>query len=219
MRTDCPISPFSRYVLKPLCPLFKRLFRLLLGIKAEGQENIPKKGAYIIAANHRSYLDPPVIASVFPEPVFFVAKEELFRNKIFSIFLKHLAAIPIKRGGLDKEALRRSMKVLEAECRLCIFPEGRRADKGRFEKPKAGVGLLAIKSGVMVLPVYIEGTDEAMPKEAKVPRFFNKIRVIIGKPVRYRKEEICEEDPYQWVAEDIMRRIRELSESEKTSVA
>ncbi len=218
MSSDCPLSFFTRYILKPVCPLSKRLFRFIMGIEVEGVENIPKKGPYIIAANHRSYLDPPVIASVFPEPVFFVAKEELFKNKIASFFLRHLAAIPIKRGGMDKEALKKSMNILNAGCTLCIFPEGRRADKGKFERPKAGIGLLAVKSSAKILPVYIGGTDDAMPKDAKLPRLFNDIKVIIGKQMVYRKEDFEGGDPYKCIAEDIMDRIKELAINEKASV-
>ncbi len=219
IKKECPISPFSKYVLKPLCPVSKRIFRYILGIKAYGVENIPSGEPFIIAANHRSYLDPPVIASVFPEPVFFVAKEELFRNRIASLVLRHLAAIPIRRGGLDKEALKNSMKVLNAGCTLCIFPEGKRADKGKFLDPKPGIGLLALKSGVKIVPVYISGTDNSMPKDAKFPKLFSDIKVFIGEPVSYRKEHVKSEDPYMYVAEDIMRRIKEMAEGEKTLAA
>jgi len=213
MRRGCPVSFFSWYFIRPFCPLFKRLFRFIFGVKVSGAENIPAEGPFIIASNHRSYIDPPVIASVFPEPVFFVAKEELFRNPFIGFILKHLAAIPVKRGGMDKRALKSSLTVLKGGCYLCIFPEGTRAGKGTFLKPKPGVGMLVLKSGVKVIPVYLGGTDDVMPRGTLFPKLFGRIKVVIGKPVEYKKDNIPEEDPYQYVAEDIMRNIRELANS------
>ncbi len=213
MPKRCQLSLFSWYFIRPYCPLFKRLFRFIFGIKIQGAENIPKEGPFIIASNHRSYIDPPVIASVFPEPVFFVAKEELFRNPLAGFILKHLAAIPIRRGGMDKEALRNSLNILKGGCSLCIFPEGTRAGRGAFLKPKPGVGMLVLKSGVKVLPVYLGGTDDVMPRDSLLPKPFRDIKVVIGKPLEYRKDNISAGDPYRYVAEDIMKHIKELAES------
>jgi len=79
MTSRCPDTFTGRFFLKPLCPLGKRLFRRMFRLKVSGEENIPATGAYIVAPNHRSYIDPLVLNAVFPEPLFFLAKEELFR--------------------------------------------------------------------------------------------------------------------------------------------
>ncbi len=213
MPKNCPISFFTWYLIRPYCPIFKRLFHFLFGVKIYGADNIPDEGPFIIASNHRSYIDPPVIASVFPEPVFFVAKEELFKNPLSGFILKHLAAIPIRRGGMDKEALKSSLNILKGGCSLCIFPEGTRAGRRSFLKPKPGVGMLVLKSGVKVLPVYLGGTDDVMPRGSIFPKPFGKINVVIGKPLEYKKDNISAKDPYGYVAEDIMKHIKELAES------
>jgi len=211
---DHHFTRVERYLLRPLCPLGKLLFRKLMGISAEGTENIPE-GECIVASNHRSHLDPPVLNAVFPEPLIFLAKEELF-NPPLGWVIRHMRAVPVKRRG-DVEVLSLSLEFLKRGLKIAIFPEGTRARPGQFLKPKPGVGILAVKSGAPVLPVLIEGTDLSMPRGSKFPRPFGNIRVKIGKPFRAKD---FSDDPrgYREAAEEIMRRIQELSKESSSSL-
>jgi len=208
MSGGCPVSRFSKIFLAPFCPFTKRAFRSLFRIEAYGLENIPKEPC-IVASNHRSHLDPPVLNSVFPEPLRFLAKEELFKVPILGKLLPHMGALPVKRGSGDLEVLELALELMHFGCKVGIFPEGTRANPGEFLRPKLGVGLLAIKSQRPVLPVYIEGTDIVFPKGAKFPKPGHPIRVFIGKSKVYYDEDNLK--GYRSVAEDIMESIKELA--------
>ena len=205
---ECPTTWVGRYLLRPLCPLAKPLFRKVFRVQVFGLENLPERGGYIVASNHRSHLDPPVLNSVFPEPLFFVAKEELLRPPL-GLILRHMRAIPIRRGAGDVETLKKVQEILSMGCSVCIFPEGTRARPGEFLRPKSGVGLLAVRTGSPVVPVRIEGTDRVFPKGSKIPKPGNPIRVMIGKPKVYSGEESLK--TYRRVAEEIMEEIRNLT--------
>ncbi len=203
-----PDTVVGRYLLKPLCPYIKPIFRILLRVTTYGCENIPKGKAFIVASNHRSHLDPPLLNSVFPEPLTFLAKEELFKPPL-GWFIKHMRTIPVKRGKGDTSALETALELLSQGYPVAIFPEGTRAEPGNFLKPKIGVGLLAIKSKAPVIPVLIEGTDKILPRGSKIPRFFHSVKVFIGFPKTYVNQE---DNPrgYKKVALDIMEEIKKL---------
>jgi len=209
MRNDCYLSRFSKFFIAPFCPVIKPIFRSLFKIKVYGLEHIPE-GSYLVAPNHRSYLDPPVLNAVFPKHLTFIAKEELFRTPILGILLPHMSALPIKRGAGDVQTLKLALELLHAGCRLCVFPEGTRAKPGEFLKPKLGIGLLAVKSKKPVLPVYIDGTDKVLPRGKKIPSIGYPIRVFIGKPKRY---DFLEDNPkgYKAASNMIMEEIKKLS--------
>ncbi len=213
MPANCPVSSFARFFLAPFCPITKRLFRKLFRIEAYGLENIPKEPC-IVASNHRSHLDPPVLNAVFPEPLKFLAKEELFKVPLLGKLLPHMGALPVRRGSGDLEVLELAMELMHFGCKVCIFPEGTRANPNEFLKPKLGVGFLAIKSKRPVLPVYIDGTDKVFPKKAKFPKPGHPIRVFIGKPKIYKGEENIKS--YKLVAEDIMERIKDLANAKNS---
>jgi 1-acyl-sn-glycerol-3-phosphate acyltransferase (EC 2.3.1.51) len=111
-RHPCIKSFFANYVLKPLCPVVKPVFKAVFKIEVFGLENVPPEPC-IVASNHRSHLDPPVLNAVFPEPLIFVAKEELFKIPIFGKLISHMGAIPIKRGAGDVQALSTVLELLE----------------------------------------------------------------------------------------------------------
>ncbi|MFN3813503.1 MAG: lysophospholipid acyltransferase family protein [Aquificaceae bacterium] len=208
MSYSCPISLFSKILLAPFCPLTKTLFRNLFRISVYGLENLPKDNC-IVASNHRSYLDPPILNSVFPKHLIFLAKEELFRPP-FGYLLPHLGALPIRRGVGDTKALESLMELLNKGCSVCIFPEGTRAKSGEFLKPKLGVGYIAIKTKKPVVPVYLHGSDEVLPRGRLFPSFGKRISVLIGKPKAYAS---FDDDPkgYKEVSNLIMEEIKSLA--------
>lgn len=146
-----------------------------------GWEHVPAHGAYILACNHISNLDPVVMGISTPRRMHFMAKIELFRNPLRGWWLKQLWAFPIKRGEADFGALKEALKWLKKCHPVLIFPEGTRRMGETPLKPPPGSGFLALKSQAPVVPVYIKGTDAVMPPGAK---FFkrNPVTVTYGKP-------------------------------------
>ncbi len=184
----------------------KPLIKKLLCIHVEGSENFPEKGGFIIASNHRSHLDPPVINTVSPFPVMFMAKKELFDNPFIGWFVRGAGAIPVERKKKGTKALIKALELLKEGYVVGIFPEGTRAKPGEFLKPKPGIGLLISKAKVPVVPVKIEGTDKVFPKGAKFPKIgLYPIKVKVGKPIMFDNMENYEE-----IADKVMEEIKKL---------
>ncbi|MBU1912442.1 MAG: 1-acyl-sn-glycerol-3-phosphate acyltransferase [Candidatus Omnitrophica bacterium] len=195
----------SRNILKLL---FKTFFRL----RIVGSANCPKTGPLIIAPNHTSFLDPLIAGFVVPRPLNFMARSSLFRNRIFGNILKSVNAFPLKREGADVGAMRLAIDKLCHGKAVLIFPEGTRSKDGNLGAPRAGIGLLAARSGANILPCYIKGSREALPKGAIFPRF-KKITVYVGKPLKIEKNS-SEKEYYMQIAEDTMATIRALKKNE-----
>lgn len=156
--------------------IFRMFYRIIFRAEVIGKENIPKKGAYIIASNHLSNLDPPLIGCfVGRDDVYYMAKEEMFGNKIWGAIFKYLKMIPVRRGTNDKDALFHALKVLGEGHSLLIFPEGTRRKNDKIN-PKKGVGFLAVQSKTQVIPVKVVNTQNFQK--------FRKIKLIIGKPMQ-----------------------------------
>jgi 1-acyl-sn-glycerol-3-phosphate acyltransferase len=146
-----------------------------------GWEHVPKKGAYILACNHISNLDPPIMGISTPRRLHFMAKIELFENPLRGWWLKKLWAFPVKRGEADFGALKQALKALKAGEPVLLFPEGTRRKGDEMLKPQPGSGFLAIKSKAPIVPVLVKGSDNVMPPGAK---FFRRapVTVTYGKP-------------------------------------
>jgi 1-acyl-sn-glycerol-3-phosphate acyltransferase len=164
---------------------------LFFSIKSEGEQNVPKEGAYIIYANHTSFLDGPAIGACLPRrPVFqifyFVFGPYFFRpftkNRLLRNLVKMGRFIPFDFSTHFLEALRSCYYVLHRGKGLCFFPEGLRSTTGEIGKFKKGFGVLAKETGAMLVPVYIEGAHEAWASTAKYPKRFP-IRVRFGLPL------------------------------------
>lgn len=138
-----------------------KLAELLFGLTVSGRAGVPRRGGLIIACNHISELDPPVLGCTIPRPVAFMAKVELFRHRFGEFFLGKLNAFPVNRSAIDTRALRTAVDMLKRGEAVVIFPEGTRSHDGRLLPVKAGIGLVAVSSGVPVLPAFIWGTDKA----------------------------------------------------------
>ena len=143
--------------------LIKQIFRNLFGMKWDGVENIPREGPVIIAPNHRSNYDPPLVGSVIPrKDVFYFAKKGLFVNPLIGTFLSRIHAFPVDTEGIDVGAIKISLRILKEGKALVLFPEGTRSKTGEFLPAKPGVGYLSIKTGAPVVPTFIRGTHEPM---------------------------------------------------------
>ena len=137
--------------------------RVFFRLKVSGVENIPLSGGVIIAANHFSYLDIPLLSYGLNRPANFVGKKQLFTIPIVGTLLRLLGGIPIDREKIDRSALREIMKKLNSGNVVVIYPEGTRSHDGRLQPGKPGVGFIVRMSGKKVVPTAILGTDKAMP--------------------------------------------------------
>ena len=140
-----------RIVAQPAIHVFFRLRRT-------GRAHIPD-GKVILAANHRSFLDPFIIGTCLRRPIYFVAKKELFDNRLIGWFLNCLGAFPVRRGESDEDSLATALALLERGEAVVIFPEGTRHRSGPLHSPKRGVGRLALQSGAPVVPIAVMGTE------------------------------------------------------------
>jgi 1-acyl-sn-glycerol-3-phosphate acyltransferase len=131
------------------------LIWLFFKSKVFGAENVPKEGGVIIASNHVSYLDIPFLACGIKRNVDFIAKSELFRNRVFGWILKRLGTFPVKRGSIDRWAISEAIKRLGDGRVIVIYPEGARSKDGTLSDPKRGIGMLVALSGARVIPLYL----------------------------------------------------------------
>ncbi|OPL18567.1 MAG: hypothetical protein AVO35_04340 [Candidatus Aegiribacteria sp. MLS_C] len=138
-----------------------KLGRVLFGLRVTGRDMVPRRGGLIIACNHISELDPPVLGCAIPRPVAFMAKVELFRSRFTGFWLRKLNAFPVNRSGVDTRALREAIDILRCGDAVVIFPEGTRSHDGKLLPVKAGIGLVAVSSGAPVVPAFVWGTDRA----------------------------------------------------------
>lgn len=194
--------------------LIRGIAKLFLGLKVIGRENIPTRGRLIIAANHQSYLDPPIIGSCIPREIFYMAKAELFSKPVLGKLIRRWNSIPVKRSGRDFASLKAATGVLEREGALLVFPEGTRSRTGEFLQPTGGLGFLAAISGADILPIFISGTRGAWKRILRR----SGIKVIIGKPIHLDLENVelsTAKQKYQAMSNRVMQAIAEL----KTSAA
>lgn len=165
--------------------IFFIFFKALFNFKVYGRQNIPKNGGFIIASNHESNFDPGIIGSTMLRVISFMAKEELFRNKLFGWLLYQVNAFPVKRGRTDLSAIKEAIKRLKNDHALLLFPQGGRRDSINTEEVKGGVGFLASKARVPVVPAFIFGSGDVLPKGRRVPVFFKPISVYFASPITY----------------------------------
>jgi 1-acyl-sn-glycerol-3-phosphate acyltransferase len=168
-----------RAVLQPFFHLYFRLSRI-------GREHVPDSGPVILCANHRSFLDPFVIGTIVRRPVYYVAKQELFRYRFVAWFLNSLGAFPVVRGAGDQDMMTTAKAILDRGDAVLVFAEGTRVRPGALGRPKRGVGRLALETGAPVVPVAVFGT-EAVRKGWRVRP--HKVRIRVGSPLTFPKVE------------------------------
>lgn len=160
--------------------LAKGIVRLFYKIRVSGLENLPSGGA-LLASNHTSYLDPPLVAIATPEEVHFLARDTLFRGR-FGSFIMKLNAHPVSDEH-NLNALKLLVKLVNQGNKVVMFPEGARSLDGMIHEVKPGIGLIMSLSKKPIVPVYVEGAFAIWPREQKWPRFKGKITVHFGEPL------------------------------------
>ena len=177
-----------------------------------GLENIPKQGGFILASNHASHLDPPFVGIHLPRQVSFFARKTLWKPGLAAWWLDGVGTIPVDRdGGTDVGAIKRVLQALRKDRVVILFPEGTRSPDGNLQKPKAGIGLLASRAQVPVIPARIFGSFTAFGKSGRL-RLGTPISVTYGKPLQpadYDRPEDGKER-YDRIAERIMAAISTL---------
>ncbi|MFN2593483.1 MAG: lysophospholipid acyltransferase family protein [Actinomycetota bacterium] len=198
--------------------ILKPTMRGIYRIRPEGLDNVPKKGPAIIAANHLSFLDSFFIPlTIKRRKVTYLAKADYFKSWKTAWFFRSVGQIPTERDGGDrsKQALEIALEVLEEGNLLGIYPEGTRSPDGRIYRGRTGVARLALAAGVPVIPVGLLGTDEVMPKAAKMPRLRGRVEVRIrfGEPLDLSRYAGQEKDRFvlRSVTDEIMYEIMRLS--------
>lgn len=170
-----------------------------------GKENIPAKmGGLIIASNHVSNNDPPVIGVVFKGKYTFMAKEELFKNRLFAWLIRKLGAFPVKRGAKDFAAIDKAIESLNAGRTFIIFPEGTRSKTGELGRPKSGVSIIAVRAKAPVIPVFVKYGRK---------KFRRNVLVSIGETIpkeEFESVEITDKHAIHAISNKIMGSIAEL---------
>jgi len=151
-----------------------------------GQENVPRNGSLIVVANHLSLIDPPLLSASIPRRISFMAKEELF-NAWSAPFIRWFGAFPVRRGVLDRKAIRQAMQVIEKGESLGIFPEGKRSPNQQMIEGELGVAMIAHHSGASILPIGISGSENIRWPDIIWKR--PKVIVAIGRPFSLPKKE------------------------------
>jgi 1-acyl-sn-glycerol-3-phosphate acyltransferase len=179
-----------------------------------GTENLPGAGPYLIASNHASHLDPPFVGCNIAKQMRFFARKSLWSNGLMIWWLDQVETIPVERDSGDIGAIKRVLQALKEDRSVVLFPEGTRSSDGQLQKAKGGVGLMACKTGVPVVPCRVYGSFKAFGKGAKIPRLGTPVTVVFGPPITAAEYD----DPkvgkarYDVAAQRIMDRIAALPE-------
>ncbi len=200
-----PVYGFCHYVLRVMFDMFFRG-------QVMGVENLPPRGGFLLAANHASFIDPPMIGCHLSRQIAYFARKTLWKGGISSWWLDAVGAIPVDRdGGQDVSAIKRVLKALKAERGLILFPEGTRTPDGNLQPAKAGVGFIACKTQVPVIPVRIFGSYEAFGKGRGL-HLGTPVSVVFGRPIppSVYDEPKAGKDRAQIASERIMSEIARL---------
>ena len=191
------------------------ILRLLYRVRIEGRDGLPPRGAVILAANHRSFMDSLFLPLVIRRRVTFVAKAEYFDDKKTAWFFRGVGQIPIRRegGSASERALASATEVLEAGGVFGIYPEGTRTRDGYLHRGHTGVARLALRTGAPIVPVGMTGTDEINPIGRKLPRLFRTVTIRFGSPIAVDRYAGREQDRLvlRQITDEVMFEIRQLS--------
>ena len=186
-------------------------FKFFHRLEVTGLNNIPSKGAFILASNHQSYFDPPALGCKLPRNLHYFARDSLFFWPL-GFLIRNLNSIPVNRSQLDIVTLKRVLKVLKHGDPLLVFPEGTRSLDGQIQSGKKGIGLLLAKSQSDVLPARIRGGNEVLGKGMMIPRIGRKLVVSYGSIIRFNELDPGKSDPlrYETIANRVLEAISKI---------
>lgn len=187
-KPDIPLDPSSRELThgtafyragRSLCQMVIRIF---YDFKTYGRENVPRRGGVLLVSNHESFFDPVLVGIMIVRPLSFLAKADLFRNRLFGWILLRLGAFPVRRGEGDVGAIKEAIRRLKEGRMLNVFPEGGRSRTGMMREFQPGFTLFIRRAGACVVPVAVEGSYQAWPHGQRFPGR-GRMRVMYGKPL------------------------------------
>lgn len=198
---------------------FRLVFGILFRARYLGVDHVPGTGGVILAANHVSYLDPPLVGAGLDRDINYLARQSLFRFPLIGRLLRSWNSVPVDREGGGARGLKIILDRLLGGAGIILFPEGTRSYDGKLQPARAGIGLTVAKSDAPVVPVRIFGTYEAWGRNKKFPRP-KKVTVRYGEPMRFEKLRAeareCSKERlkaiYQQIADEIMAAIAALRE-------
>jgi 1-acyl-sn-glycerol-3-phosphate acyltransferase len=182
--------------------------RLFFRMRFEGLDNVPAKGAFILAANHQSFLDPLFAGIALKGQLNFMARDTLFKSRIFGPLLSSVKAIPVRRGQADIASVKTIIAKLKQGEGVCLFPEATRTTDGKIAPFKGGLGLLSRRSGASVVPVLIDGAFECWPRHQKLFTTGSKITVSYGQPILAEQIKNMDDDDFAHLLTDTLRNIQ-----------
>lgn len=168
--------------------LLRVYFKLFYHYRVYGTTHLYQGGA-ILAPNHLSFLDPPLIAAAWPEDAHFLARASLFDSTILGWLLPRLHSHPVQGTAQDIQSMRTICQLLGEGKKVVIFPEGVRSSNGELQSIKPGVAMLALRMNCPIIPVYIKGTFEAWPRHQRRPKLGARITCVFGKPIQLTNNE------------------------------
>jgi 1-acyl-sn-glycerol-3-phosphate acyltransferase len=192
--------------------LFGSAYRALFGLKVVGREHLVTDGPVLVASNHESFLDPPLVGTLYQDEMFYLARKTLMKGPVLTWIYKAWNSIPVDQDRPDMTSLKTIIKLLNSGKRVLVFPEGERSLDGVIGVAQPGVGLIAVKSNAVIQPIRIRGAREALPRGSGRIRF-NQISLHIGPPIRLTEDELTTakgKHGYQHIADRIMAAIQAL---------
>ncbi|MGH7952201.1 MAG: lysophospholipid acyltransferase family protein [Limisphaerales bacterium] len=196
---------------------FRALYKFYFRWRAFNAERVPQNGAVILASNHASFLDPPLVGSGLHRAINYLARESLFRFPGIGALLRSWNAVPVDRDGGGARGLKIILDRLLGGAGIILFPEGTRSRDGKLQPARSGIGLIVAKSDAPVVPVRVFGTFDAYGRNQKFPHP-KKIAVKYGEPMNFEKlraeAKNCSKarlkEIYQEIADEIMAAIGKL---------
>lgn len=197
--------------------MFRFLYATYFRWRVYNPENVPRTGPVVLAANHASFIDPPLVGCALPRDINYLARESLFRFPGIGWILRSWNAVPVDRDGGGAKGLKMILDRLHSGGAIILFPEGTRTTDGKLQSARSGIGLTVIKSEAPVVPVRVFGTYEAYGRHLTIPRP-RQITVKYGKPMMFTElraeaktcTKIRLKQIYQQVADEIMAEIAKL---------
>lgn len=198
------------------------IFTLYFRWRVYHPDRVPRQGPIIFAANHASFLDPPLIGAALPRQINYLARESLFRFPVLKTLLRWWSAVPVDREGGGGAGLKAILDRLLAGGAIVLFPEGTRTGNGQLQPARSGIGLTVVKSTAPVVPVRVFGSYEAFGRRVRFPRP-RQLTVKFGQPMRFdqlrAEARACSKarlkEIYQQIADDIMGAISKLEPCEE----
>lgn len=200
---------------------YRAAFKFYFGWRVYNAERVPLQGPVILASNHASFLDPPLVGAGLHRAINYLARENLFRFPVLGWVLRNWNTVPVDREGGGAKGLKAILARLLDGGGIILFPEGTRTRDGKLQPARSGIGLTVIKSTAPVVPVRVFGTYEAYGRHLRLPRP-RRVSVKYGRPMQFEQlrseARVCSKSRlkqiYQQVADELMAAIAKLEPHE-----